>query len=70
MCCMRFTLSASYRTEMERHWMTAQRLGHVRQGNSLLAILAVGDGQSFAQVALGLHVHETTVATWGRRFCC
>jgi len=50
--------------------MTAQRLGHVRQGNSLLAIRAVGDGQSFAQVALGFHVHETTVATWGRRFCC
>ena len=28
------------------------------------------DGQSFAQVALVLRVHEKTVATWVRVFCC
>jgi hypothetical protein len=49
---MRFTISASYRKEVERHLRTAQRLGHVRQVKYLLAILAVVDGQSFAQVAL------------------
>ena len=70
MCCMRFTISASYRKEIERHLKTAQRLGHVRQVKYLLAILAVGEGQSFAQVALVLHVHEKTVATWVRIFCC
>jgi len=70
MCCMRFTLSASYRKDVERHLKTAQRLGHVRQVKYLLAILAVVDGQSFAQVALVLHVHEKTVATWVRLFCC
>ena len=70
MCCMRFTISASYRKEVERHLKTAQRLGHVRQVKYLLAILAVVDGQSFAQVALVLHVHEKTVATWVRIFCC
>ena len=52
MCCMRFTLSASYRKDVERHLKTAQRLGHVRQVTYLLALLAVVDGQSFAQVAL------------------
>jgi transposase len=70
MCCMRFTISASYRKEIERHLKTAQRLGHVRQVKYLLAILAVGEGQSFAQVALVLHVHEKTVATWVRICCC
>ena len=70
MCCMRFTISASYRKEIERHLKTAQRLGHVRQVKYLLAILAVGEGQSFAQVALVLHVHEKTVATWVGVFCC
>lgn len=70
MCCMRFTISASYRKEVERHLKTAQRLGHVRQVKYLLALLAVVDGQSFAQVALVLHVHEKTVATWLRIFCC
>jgi transposase len=70
MCCMRFTISASYRKEVERHLKTAQRLGHVRQVKYLLAILAVVDGQSFAQVALVLQVHEKTVATWVRIFCC
>ena len=70
MCCMRFTISASYRKDVERHLKTAQRLGHVRQVKYLLAILAVVDGQSFAQVAVVLHMHETTVATWVRLFCC
>ena len=70
MCCMRFTISASYRKDVERHLKTAQRLGHVRQVKYLLAILAVVEGQSFAQVALVLHVHEKTVATWVRIFCC
>ena len=70
MCCIRFTISASYRKEVERHLKTAQRLGHVRQVKYFLAILAVVDSQSFAQVALVLHVHEKTVATWVRLFCC
>jgi transposase len=70
MCCMRFTISASYRKEVERHLKTAQHLGHVRQVKYLLAILAVVDGQSFAQVAFVLRVHEKTVATWVHIFCC
>lgn len=70
MCCLRFTISASYRKEVERHLKTAQRLGHVRQVKYLLAILAVVAGQSCAQVALVLHVHEQTVFTWVRLFCC
>ena len=70
MCCMRFTLSASYRKEVERYLKTAQRLGHLRQVNSLLAILAVVDGQNCAQVAWVLRVHEKTVAPWVRVFCC
>ena len=49
---------------------TAQRLGHLRQVTYLLATLAVVDGQCFAQVALVLRVHEQTVATWVRVFCC
>jgi transposase len=70
MCCLRFTISASYRKEVERHLKTAQRLGHVRQVKYLLAILAVVDGQNFAQVACVLRVHEKTVATWVGAFCC
>ena len=70
MCYMRFTISASYRKEVERHLQTAQRLGHVRQVKYLLALLAVVDGQSFAQVAVVLHVHEKTIATWVHLFCC
>ena len=67
MCCLRFTISASYRKEVERQLKTAQHLGHLRQVKYLLAILAVMDGQSFAQVALVLRVHEKTVATWVQR---
>jgi transposase len=36
----------------------------------LLTILAVMDGQRFAEVALILRVHEKTVAAWVCRFCC
>ena len=70
MCYLRLTISASYRKEVERHLQTAQHLGHLRQVKYLLAILAVVDGQSFAQVALVLRVHEKTVATWVHGFCC
>ena len=70
MCCFRFTISASYRKEVERHLQTAQHLGHVRQTKYFLAILAVIDGQSVAQVALVLRVHEKTAMTWLREFCC
>src|SRR4029434_8938183 len=70
MCCMRFTISASYRKAVEHLVKTAQRLGHLRQVTYLLAILAVMDGQSCAQVALVLRVPEKTVATWVHRFCC
>lgn len=70
MCCVRFTMSTAYRKEAERHLKTAQYLGHLHQVKYLLAILAVMDGQSFAQVALVLRVHEKTVATWVQVFCC
>jgi transposase len=70
MCCFRFTISASYRQEVERHLQTAQHLGHLRQAKYFLAILALIDGQSVAQVALVLRVHEKTVMTWLREFCC
>jgi transposase len=70
MCCVRFTISASCRKVMEDHLKTAQRLGRLRQVKYLLAILAVLDGQSVAQVALVLRVHEKTVATWFHAFCC
>ena len=70
MCCFRFTISASYRKEVERHLQTAQHLGHVRQTKYFLAILAVIDGQNIAQGALVLRVHEKTVMTWLREFCC
>ena len=70
MCCLRFTMSPAYRKEMERQLKTAQQLGTLRQVKYLLAILAVIDGQSFAQVAVVLRVHEKTVAAWIRVFCC
>ena len=47
-----------------------QQLGNLRQAKYLLAILAVMDGQSCAQVALSLRVHEKTVTAWVRVFCC
>ena len=70
MCCVRFTISAAYRKVVEDHLKTAQHLGRLRQVTHLLAIRAVLDGQSFAQVALVLRVHEKTVATWFHAFCC
>jgi transposase len=70
MCCMRFTMSPLYRKAVERHLKTAQHLGSLRQVKYFLAILAVMDGQSFAQVALVLRVHEKTVAAWVCAFCC
>ena len=70
MCCMRFTMSPSYRKAVERQLKTAQHLGTLRQVKYFLAILAVMDGQSFAQVALALRVHEKTVTAWVCAFCC
>ncbi len=70
MCSMRFTISTHDRKEVERQRKTAQQLGNLRQVKYLLAILAVMDGQSFAEVALVLRVHEKTVAAWVRVFCC
>jgi transposase len=68
-CSVRFTLSTHYRRAVERQLKTAQQRGHLRQVKYFLAILAVVDGQSFAQVALILRVHEKTVAAWVRVFC-
>lgn len=70
MCYMRFTMSLSYRKEVERQLKTAQHLGHLRQVKYFLAILAVMDGQSYAHVAVVLRVHEKTVAAWVCAFCC
>ena len=52
MCSIRFTISTHYRKAVEHQLKTAQQLGNVRQVKYLLAILAVMDGQSLAQVAL------------------
>jgi hypothetical protein len=54
----RFTISAAYRKDVERHLKTAQHLGCVCQVQYLLVILAVIDGQSVAQVAVVLGVQE------------
>ena len=70
MCCMRFTMSSSDRKEVEHQLKTAQHLGNLRQVKYLLAILAVMDGQSFAQVAVVLRVQEKTVIQWVGVFCC
>jgi transposase len=70
MCCLRFTMSSADRKEVERQLKTAQHLGNLRQVKYFLAILAVMDGQSFAQVALILRVHEKTVTAWVCAFCC
>lgn len=52
MCSVRFTLSTPDRREVERHLKTAQHLGHLRPVKCLRALLAVMDGQSFAEGAL------------------
>jgi transposase len=70
MCSVRFTLSAHDRQEVEHQLKTARRLGQRRQVQSWLAILAVMDGQAFAEVAVVLHGPEKTVAAWVRVFCC
>lgn len=70
MCSVRFTLTMQSRNAVERHLKTAQQQGHIRQVKYLLAILAVGDGRSFAEVAVVLRVHERTVTAWVCRFCC
>jgi transposase-like protein len=70
MCSVRFTLSTHCRRVVERQLKTAQELGYLRQVMLLLAILAVMDGQSCAEVAVVLRVHEKTVAAWVRVFCC
>lgn len=64
MCCVRFTMSSLDRKAVAHPLKTAQHLGNLRQGTSLLALLAVLDGQSVAQVAGVLRVHEKTVVTW------
>ena len=56
MCCFRFTMSASSRKAVECRMKTAQRRGQLRQVKYCLAILAVVEGQSVAQVALVLRV--------------
>jgi hypothetical protein len=70
MCSVRYTLTTYSRKAVERRLKTAQQQGHVRQVQYLLAILAVGDGRSFAEVAEVLRVHEKTVAAWVGGFCC
>jgi transposase len=68
-CRLPFTIAASYRQQVEDHLQTAQRLGQVRQVQYCLALLALLDGQSVAQVAGVLRVHEKTVGNWGCAFC-
>jgi len=70
MCSGRFTLSMQYREDVERQVKTVRQLGRWRQVQYLLSILAVMDGQSFAEVAVVVRVHEKTVDTWVRVFCC
>jgi transposase len=70
MCSVRFTLTTHSRKAVENRLKTAQQLGNLRQVKYLLAILAVGDGRSFVEVAIVLRVHEKTVAAWVRGFCC
>lgn len=70
MCSVRFTLTTYSRKAVERRWKTAQQQGHLRQGKYDLAILAVGDGRSCAEVAVVLRVPEKTLAAWICEFCC
>ena len=69
MCSVFFTISTHDRKDVERHLKTARPLGRLRQVHSLLALLPVMDGQSFAEVAVVVHVPERTVAAWVRVFC-
>ena len=70
MCCMRFTMSSSDRKEVEHQLKTAQPLGNLRQVTSLLALLAVMDGQRVAQVAVVFRVQAKTGSTWVGVGCC
>jgi hypothetical protein len=70
MCCVRFPMSPSYRKAVEHQRKTVQHLGNLRQVTYGLAILAIMDGQSCAQVAVVLRVHEKTVVAWVCAFCC
>jgi transposase len=70
MCSVRFTLTTYCRKAVEHRLKTAQHQGNLRQVKYLLAILAVGDGRSFAEAAVVLRVHAKTVAAWVCAFCC
>jgi transposase len=70
MCSVRFTLTSYSRRAVEGRLKTAQQQGNLRQVKYLLAILAIGDGRSYAEVAVVLRVHEKTVAAWVCAFCC
>lgn len=51
MCSFRFTISKTFRKEVEARLKAAQQLGELRRVKYLLAILAVMDGQSFEKLA-------------------
>jgi hypothetical protein len=70
MCSVRFTLSPQDRKDVQRQLKTSRQWGRRRQVYSLLAILAIMDGQSFAAVAVVFRVHEKTIAAWVRMCCC
>jgi len=70
MCSGRVTSSTHDRQDVDHQLNTARRLGQWRQVQYGLAILAVMDGQSVAEVAWVLPVHAQTGAAWGRVFCC
>ena len=67
---LRFSITTRYRKELEHQLRTAHQLGHLRRVRYLLAILAVMDNQSFAQVVCVLKLHVKTVHEWVRQFLC
>jgi phosphate/sulfate permease len=69
MCCMRLTLSPSYRQAVAHQLQTAQPLGHLRQVTYVLALLAVLAGPRWAHGAWVLRVPAKTVAAWGGACC-
>ena len=54
MCCVRFTMSPTYRKEVEHQLKTAQQLGHVRQVNVSSPSSAVMDGPELCADRLAL----------------
>jgi hypothetical protein len=70
MCRVHVPLAPQDRKDVARHRKTARPWGRLRQGPSLLAILAVMDGQSVAEVALGVRVPERPIAAGVRVVCC